>query len=236
MERQTGGVNLLLRGIVGSTADGLAGPDSDVDRFGVYAAPTLEFARLYPLAEREWTVVRHEPSDVTLHEAGKFCRLALNGNPTITEAMWLPRYGVLTDLGAELVGIRTAFLSAQRVRLAYLGYVEEQFVRLVNKGEFMSTYRARTETHARHIRRLLDQGLGLYATGELEVGVEDPERYFDFGLRAARDPDLVVGVLTEAREAFARIRSPLPSSPNEPVVADWLMRVRRAFIDATAAA
>ena len=43
-------MTILLQGIVGSTAYGLAGPDSDVDRLGVYAAPTLDFARLYPLA------------------------------------------------------------------------------------------------------------------------------------------------------------------------------------------
>ena len=31
---------VLLSGIVGSTAYGLAGPDSDVDRLGMYAAPS----------------------------------------------------------------------------------------------------------------------------------------------------------------------------------------------------
>lgn len=31
---------MLLAGIVGSTAYGLAGPDSDVDRLGVFAVPT----------------------------------------------------------------------------------------------------------------------------------------------------------------------------------------------------
>ncbi len=223
-------MTILLRGIVGSTAYGLAGPDSDVDRLGVYAAPTLDFARLHPLPEREWTIVEHEPSDVTLHEAGKFCRLALNGNPTLTEALWLPAelYETLTQFGEELLGIRTAFLSAERVRSAYLGYVEEQFVRLVNKGEFKSTYRARTQKHARHIRRLLDQGLGLYATGRLEVRVADPQPYFDFGYRAALDPDMVVGVLAEARESFDRIRSPLPERPDEATVEHWLLAVRRA--------
>jgi hypothetical protein len=222
----------LLLGIVGSTAYGLGRTGSDVDRLGVYAAPTFDFARLYPLAERKWTIVQHKPSDVTLHEAGKFCRLALNGNPTITEAMWLPDdlYEVRTDLGNELIGIRSAFLSAERVKLAYLGYVEEQFVRLVNKGEFKSTYRARTEKHARHIRRLLDQGIGLYATGRLEIRVEDPERYFDFGRRAAADPDLVTGVLAEARETFAATRSPLPDRPDEATVERWLLRVRAAHL------
>ena len=38
----------LLEGIVGSTAYGLAGPHSDVDRLGVFAAPTRAFHGLYP--------------------------------------------------------------------------------------------------------------------------------------------------------------------------------------------
>ncbi len=37
---------VLLAGIVGSTAYGLAGPDSDVDRLGVFAAPTLSLLGL----------------------------------------------------------------------------------------------------------------------------------------------------------------------------------------------
>ena len=41
-------MHVLLSGVVGSTACGLAGPDSDVDRLGVYAAPTIEFHGLYP--------------------------------------------------------------------------------------------------------------------------------------------------------------------------------------------
>jgi hypothetical protein len=36
-------VNILLSGIVGSTAYGLANEHSDIDRLGVYAAPTEEF-------------------------------------------------------------------------------------------------------------------------------------------------------------------------------------------------
>ena len=33
-------MHILLQGVVGSTAYGLSGPDSDVDRAGVFAHPT----------------------------------------------------------------------------------------------------------------------------------------------------------------------------------------------------
>lgn len=223
-------MDLLLQGIIGSNAYGLAGPASDVDRLGVYAAPTLDFARLYPRADREWTIVSHEPSDITRHEAGKFCRLALNGNPTIVELLWLPEelYEVRTEFGDQLIGLRSAFLSAERVRLAYLGYVTEQATRLRNKGEFASTHRTRSEKHARHIRRLLDQGLGLYATGGLEVRLTDPERYHDFGRRAAADPNVVAEVVDEARRKFDAIRTPLPEQPDQAAVERWLLSVRLA--------
>jgi uncharacterized protein len=112
-------VNTLLSGIVGSTAYGLAHPGSDVDRLGLFAVDTVE---LHGLRRHTESVVTKDP-DLTLHEAAKWCRLALGGNPTVMELVWLPDelYEVRTPLGDELIGIRSSFLSAKRVRNAYLG-------------------------------------------------------------------------------------------------------------------
>ena len=43
-----------------------------------------------------------------------WCRLAMSGNPTASELVWLPDdlYLTRTRFGDELIGIRTAFLSA----------------------------------------------------------------------------------------------------------------------------
>src|SRR5688572_13081210 len=102
-------MNVLLAGTVGSTAYGLSGPGSDVDRLGLFAAPTVAFHGLRGPKE---SIVTTEP-DLTLHEAGKWCRLALNGNPTVMELVWLPDelYDTRTDLGSALIGIKEAFLS-----------------------------------------------------------------------------------------------------------------------------
>jgi predicted nucleotidyltransferase len=219
---------LLLLGIIGSTAYGLAGPHSDVDRLGVYAAPTRDFHGLHPPLDRRASIVEHEPSDLTLHEARKFCLLALSANPTVTDLLWLPDplYEVRTPLGEELIGIRHAFLSAPRVRDAYLGYASQQVNRLLNKGAD-----PRTPKHARHLLRLLHQGEQLYATGELTVTLADPQRYHDFGLAVAADPGLARSALDEARQRFSTITSKLPEQPDEATVERWLLRVRDEMLE-----
>ncbi|MGW4297008.1 nucleotidyltransferase domain-containing protein [Micromonospora chersina] len=221
-------MHLLLSGIVGSVAYGLAGPDSDVDRIGVFAAPTVAFHGLHPPRE---SVVTTDP-DLTLHECAKYARLALSGNPTATELMWLPEecYETRTEFGDRLIGIRAAFLSAPRVRDAYLGYASQQFRKLTTRDSSISG-RRRSAKHARHLARLLHQGRVLYATGVLEIRLADPEWFRAFGERVAG------GALAEAEELvaaaerdFARIRTPLPERPDEETVERWLLDVRAAHL------
>ncbi|PKK16255.1 nucleotidyltransferase domain-containing protein [Thermomonospora sp. CIF 1] len=223
---------LLLTGVVGSTAYGLAGADSDVDVLGVYAAPTTVFHGLHPPTERTATKVSTDP-DRTLHEAGKFARLCLSGNPTVTELLWLPEelYQVRTPLGEELIGIRTAFLSAPRVRDAYLGYATRQFRRLEARGDgsFSADTRKRVAKHARHLARLVHQGLELYRSGRLTVRLADPEWYLDFGARvAAGDLDVARALMARGEADYAAARTVLPERPDEDAVERWLLKVRAA--------
>ncbi|MFI9641722.1 DNA polymerase beta superfamily protein [Micromonospora sp. NPDC051925] len=221
-------MHLLLSGIVGSVAYGLAGPGSDVDRIGVFAAPTVAFHGLRPPRE---SMVTTDP-DVTLHEAGKYARLALSGNPTATELIWLPAdcYETRTDLGERLIAIRSAFLSAPRVRDAYLGYASQQFRKLTTRDSTMDG-RRRTAKHARHLARLLYQGRRLYATGCLEIRLADPAWFRAFGERVAdgalTEAEALVG---EAERDFDRLRTPLPDRPDEATVERWLRDVRAAHL------
>ncbi|WP_203905369.1 nucleotidyltransferase domain-containing protein [Virgisporangium aliadipatigenens] len=225
---------LLLSGIVGSTAYGLAGPDSDVDRLGVFAAPTEEFLGLRRPTE---SIVSHHP-DRTLHEVAKWLRLAIGGNPTVTELVWLPEelYETVTDLGRELIELRSALLSAQRVRDSYFGYATQQFTRLERRGDsFSSETRNRTSKHARHLARLLDQGLGLYRTGTLTVRLEDPESYHEFGRRVADgDLDLAQQRIAAASHAFDEARPALPEHPDEERADAWLTSARLRLLHGTA--
>lgn len=218
----------LLAGIVGSTAYGLADADSDIDRLGVFAAPTEAFHGLTPPAESHVTT----GPDQTLHEAGKYARLALKGNPSVTEVLWLSDYEVVSPLGLELVAIREAFLSAPAVRNAYLGYATQQFAKLKARGDgsFSADTRRRTAKHARHLARLCDQGYGLYATGRLRVRVDNPDFYRRFGEQVASGDLATAEAFLAAAEAnFTETRSPLPQIPDRATVEDWLLRVRREF-------
>ncbi|MFH9859395.1 DNA polymerase beta superfamily protein [Streptomyces sp. NPDC017202] len=221
--------NILLSGVVGSTAYGLAHAGSDVDRLGLFAAPTEELHGLHPPKESHVSTA----PDRTLHEAAKWCRLALGGNPTVTELVWLPDelYEVRTPLGDELVGIRTTFLSARRVRDAYLGYATQQFRRLLGRGDgsFSADTRKRTAKHARHLKRLCGQGYELYTTGTLSIRVDDPESFHRFGEQVAADPDAALPLLRRYEAAFDEARSVLPEHPDERAADAWLRKVRRHF-------
>lgn len=230
----------LLHGIVGSTAYGLAGPDSDVDRLGTYAAPTEAFHGLHPPVGKAASTVTTNP-DITHHEVGKFAALALAGNPTVFELLWLPDdlYEIRTRLGDDLIGIRTAFLSAPRVRDAYLGYATQQFRKLEARGDgtFSADTAKRTAKHARHLARLIHQGRDLFTTGRLSVVLDDPAWYLAFGERvAAGDIDHARALLADAEADFDRCRSPLPNRPDETTVERWLLQVRRAHYNPATAA
>ncbi|GGX59476.1 nucleotidyltransferase domain-containing protein [Streptomyces fructofermentans] len=221
--------NVLLSGIVGSTAYGLAHEDSDVDRLGMFAAPTEDLHGLH--RPKESHVTTHP--DSTLHEAAKWCRLALGGNPTVTELVWLPDelYEVRTPLGDELIGIRTTLLSAKRVRDAYLGYATQQFKRLYDRGDgsFSADTRRRTAKHARHLWRLCHQGFELYSTGALSIRVENPAAYHAFGEEVAADAMAALPLLKRYESAFDETRSVLPELPDEAPAEAWLRRVRAHY-------
>ena len=220
---------VLLSGIVGSTAYGLDRPGSDVDRLGIFAVPTEQLHGLQRVTESHVTT---DP-DRTLHEAAKWCRLALGANPTVMELVWLPTelYDVRTPLGDELIGLRSAFLSARRVRSAYLGYATQQFERLRNRGDgsFSADTRKRTAKHARHLKRLCHQGLELYTTGRLTVRVDNPDEYHQFGERVAADASAALPLLNAYEAAFDEKPTVLPDEPDEAVVEAWLLRVRAHY-------
>lgn len=225
---------VLLSGVVGSTAYGLDTTDSDVDRLGIFAAPTVAF---HGLGKPQETHVTIHP-DATHHEAAKWLRLALGCNPTVTELVWLNDYEVCTPLGEELIGLRSSLLSAKRVRDAYLGYATQQFRKLEARGDgsFSADTRKRTAKHARHLWRLLQQGADLHKTGFLRVRLlpEPAANCRAFGERvAAGKTDLAATALRDAEAMFDR-PGVLPAEPDRPAAEAWLLRVRAAFLEASA--
>ncbi len=224
LERPEG---VILEGVVGSRAYGLAGEDSDEDRLGVFLAPSTDFFGLDDVAE----TAKNPGPDEVLHEVGKFCRLALKVNPTVTELLWLDRSGYLTctGFGAELIEMREAFLSAPYCRNAYLGYATSQFAKLKGRedGSFSADLRHRTAKHARHLARLLVSGYGLWATGLLRVRLDAPQWCTDFGEQvAAGDLRAAEELLATYERMFDDTTTMLPAQPDRDLVDDWLRSTR----------
>lgn len=223
--------NILLSGVVGSTAYGLNREGSDIDTLGVYAAATLDVAGLHWHSSRE-TVHTTKP-DTTLHEIGKWCRLALKGNPTITELCWLPHDLLDTvhpEYGTRLIELRTAFLSDHAITSAYGGYARQQAHRLDARGDstFSADTRKRTTKHARHLLRLLRQGRHLRETGTLTVRIDDPGDYFAFD---DMSPQQMINVYEREDALFSAVRSVLPTHPDTDKIRGYLDDVRRHHLE-----
>lgn len=224
-------MKILLKGIVGSTAYGLSHSGSDVDYLGIFGAPTEDILGLKSVKD---SVVTKDP-DTTLHEAKKFVTLALQGNPSVSELLWLDKYEAVDPIGDELISIRRSFLSAPRVRDAYMGYATSQFSRLFSRGDgsFSADTRKRTEKHARHLVRLVEQGYYLYITGELVVNLRSSvseisaDRVYEMGRRIAEEPEKAAECMTKARARFDAAKTCLPDSPDAELVNKWLVRMRR---------
>ena len=217
----TAGRDVLMLAVLGSTAYGLAHADSDLDRLGVFAAPTDEVLGLNGTQAVDQSVVTHNP-DVSLHEVGKFCRLALKGNPTVSELLWAERYEVLSETGARLVEARQAFAWTSAVRASYGGYALAQ-ARQVRKQQ------SRVAKAARHAVRVLMQGTQLLTQGRIVLDVgEHREHLFDMGELAQTDPQAFMDRFETDLAALDSTESVLPDAPDTERVERILLDLRRA--------
>ena len=217
----------LLLGVVGSTAYGLAHEGSDVDRLGMFARST---ERLFGLEALKDSHVSTSP-DVTWHEARKALRLIMACNPTATEILWLEGYEVRHPLGEELIGMRSMLLSAKGVRNAYLGYATQQLRKLRAREVTGTAAPSRTQSakHARHLIRLVIQGVELHTHGDLVIRIPDPQVLRDLAEEFVADPPLAEGFLAWAESEFDK-PGVLPSEPDVKEAELWLKKVRWAVL------
>ena len=227
--------NVLLKGVVGSTAYGLAREGSDIDQLGIFLAPIREVLGLRSDKVVDQSDVQHEPSDVTLHEVGKYCQLALQCNPTVLELMYLSEYVVKTTAGALLIQNRHHFLSGPAVKGRYGGYARSQADRLMRrnaegKDGFSSDTKARTAKHARHCMRLMWQGGELLKTGRIPIKVPPAERdiLFLMGDLAVTDPEKFYRRFEVSIGKFDNIETKLPDKPNREEIDNILVAIRLA--------
>jgi predicted nucleotidyltransferase len=209
--------DVILSVMVGSRAYGLAGPDSDHDRRGVFVAPTRAFWHLdKPPTHRDGP-----RAEEFAWEIERFCTLALQANPTVLEVLWSPLTEHVTDEGHRLLAARSAFLST-RVADTYGNYARDQLKRVEAR-------QARTgETNhkqAMHMIRLLLAGAHVLRTGEILVDVS-PQRDRLLAVRHGTAPwrDWAQTLLADLATATSETR--LPARPDRETIDTLLTGVR----------
>lgn len=222
---------VLLQGVTGSRAHGLATIVSDTDRHGIYALPTQ---RVLGLSRPEWS---QRPDNDTLYwEAGNAIRLALSSNPTVIELLFLPRYELRTWLGEQLLAIRDSLISQEPVRRSYLRNAESQAGRMRNALWSMSKmdWHGDREAEERKIRKrarsvavTLIQGAQLWTAGRITVTLSAMEVA---AVRAAeQDPVHLNGLLDATDHLMEHEPTPLREAPDTEAAEQWLLDVRNAY-------
>lgn len=216
--------------MTGSTAYGLATENSDVDIKGVYLLPTREILKMGFNPEK--TTRDHTEPDWVYHEVGKFMKLVVSGNPTVTELLYLEKYTKSTIYGDLLINNRELFLSTPAVMHSYRGYALSQAKRLNNRTDqgldgYASALKNRFAKHTRHCFRLLMQARQLLETGTLTVRVTPEEREWLFYM-GEQDADTIVNTFMEKDSELDSIVSVLPDKPNYDKLNELLWAIRQS--------
>ncbi len=217
MTCSSGGDDLILSVVVGSRAYGLDIATSDIDRRGVFVTPTEDFWRLdKPPTHRD----RPLPEQFSW-EVERFCRLALEANPTVLECLWSPLVEVCAPEGRRLRELRGAFLS-RRAHRTFIGYADAQFRRLDPAAPAWKS--------AMHLIRLLLSGLHLVRHGDLRIDA-GPHRDRLLAVRRGEVPwDEVAAWRAGLTAELAGARSVLPEKPDRRAVEEFLIGVRRQHL------
>jgi len=180
--------NTILRGEVGSGAHGtgLEGHE-DIDHMGVFVEPALNVCGFHPVDHYVYRDqpegVRSQPGDLDLimYSLRKFCRLAVQGNPSVLLLLWLPEYTNQTELGRDLVAIRDAFIGREAGG-RYIGYLVSQKKALVGerskkvlRPELVERFGYDTK-FAMHALRLGLQGIEYLTEHNLSVPAREPDK------------------------------------------------------------
>ena len=215
----------VLSVVIGSQAYGLATAASDVDRRGVFVAPTPLFWRF----GKPPTHVDGPDPERFSWEFERFCGLALDANPTVLECLWSPRVERVDPVGSELLAVRGAFLSRHAHR-TFHRYAQSQFRKLEadlrNHGE-------PGWKHVMHLLRLLLSGRHLVEHGEPLVDVSAYRERLLAVRRGEVGWDEIEAWRTSLTAGMnaALATSPLPAEPDRARVEDLLVSVRRRAVE-----
>jgi hypothetical protein len=222
----------ILLAPVGSKLYGTAISQSDDDQMGVCIEPLSEAFGLH--GEFEQDILQTPEMDRTVYGLRKFCRLALKGNPTVLELLYVPTDRLLrfNALGGQLRELAPEFLS-KRAGNAFLGYMQQQLQRLKGERGQMDVNRQKLKEqfgfdtkYAAHIIRLGYEGVEYLTYGRLTLPL--PALQQDRCKAVRRGEVSLNDALTEAGQLEREIKdllssSPLPDQPNSPRVEQWML-------------
>ncbi|MFI9724640.1 DNA polymerase beta superfamily protein [Streptomyces sp. NPDC052396] len=211
----------ILSVVVGSRAFGLSTAASDIDRRGVYVAPTADFWRM----AKPPTHVEGPLPEQFGWEVERFCELALSGNPNILEVLHSPLVEQRSAIGAELQDLAPAFLS-RKAHTTFGRYARSQFAKAENRRQREGEPRWK---HIMHMFRLMISGAVLLESGTVHI---DAGSYRERLLAVRRGEVSWDEACTWRDELSARLdralaTSPLPEHPDTTRVENWLISVRR---------
>ncbi len=236
----------ILRAEVGSRLYGTnLGDSGDRDELGVCIEDLQQsigfndFEQYVYRTAAERTGNHDEPSgpgdlDLTIYSLRKFLRLALSGNPTILQLLFIPSgKAVKRDaLGSRLQEMSSHIVS-RRAGGAFLGYLQAQRQRMLGErggshGVAHSEDKAKfgyDTKYATHMLRLGFQGVELLTTGSLTFPV--PEAEYLREVRGGKSN--AQAVLTRTGELEREIKSlldvsTLPKEPNKAAVEEWMIK------------
>lgn len=211
----------MLSVVVGSRAYGLATEASDVDRRGVFVAPTPMF---WGFAKPPTHLDGPEEERFSW-ELERFLTLALEANPTVLECLWSPLVEEITSCGEELRELRGAFLSRAAHR-TFLRYAESQFRKLA--GDLRNRGEPRWK-HVMHLLRLLISGRHLLEHGEPLVDMSaHRERLLAVRRGEVPWPEVEAWRRSLGQDLDAALhRSTLPPGPDRARAESFLVSVRR---------
>lgn len=209
--------NEVLRAVIGSTIHGLnvVGTD-DLDLMGVCIEPVDAVLGLGKFEQHVWrTQPEGQPSghgdvDLVVYGLRKYLRLVTNGNPTVTNLLFVPpeHRHIDTEFADALRALTPLLVSRKKTGPAYLGYAEAQRQRLLGlRGGRSVRPEARwvegttyDTKYAMHMMRLVMQGVELLETGMLVLPMREEERAYCFAVRMGEVEQAEVIAKTEEYE------------------------------------
>lgn len=239
--------SVILRAEVGSRLYGTnLGDSGDRDELGIRVESFKEIAGFTEFEQDVWRTaeiregVHDAPSqagdlDLTIYGLRKFLRLALKGNPTIIQLLFVPRERWVqgNDIGRALQDLAPSIVS-RAAGGAFLGYLQAQRMRFIGErgGSHGKVHEEDYEKfgydtkYAMHMLRLGFQGVELLTTGKLTFPV--PER--DFLLRVRTGGSDPQEILTRTGELEREIKdlldtSPLPRYGDQAGVEAWMLGI-----------